>query len=83
MRFVTCPLQNVIEKRLAACFTCHLYWRSNLLSMRSVTAITGQFEPPDFVVTLRLKLRGQMKNKKYDVGFFVGETFWSIPQQIQ
>ena len=49
----------------------------------TVTAITSQFEPPGFVATLRLKLRGQMKSKKYDVGFFMGETFQSISQQIQ
>jgi hypothetical protein len=70
-------------KRLAAYFTCHLHRRNNLLSMGSVTAITGHFEPPDFVATLRLKLKGQMKCKKYFVVFFVGETFWSISQQIR
>jgi len=70
-------------KRLTAYFTCCLYWRSNVLSMRSLAAITSQVEPPGFVATLRLKLRGQMKSKKYDIGFFVGEIFQSISQQIQ
>jgi hypothetical protein len=47
-------------KKLDAYFTCHLYWRNKLLNMRSITAISGQFEPSDIVATLRLKLRGQM-----------------------
>jgi len=70
-------------KRLAAYFTCHPHGRINLLSLRSITAIGGQFEPAGFVATLRLKLRGQMKCKKYDVGFCVDEAFWKISQQIQ